>query len=409
LRCTAARRGHLLLILVGAFLVTTASALVPAVANRDEDDAADPLASGTQSNNVEPGHQIRGSFVWRVEATGDVDRVSFYVDGDDQEVYDRERPFEWTLDTEGFADGTHVLRNNVTYADGDTIRLEDTVTFANARPAPPPAPAAEPPPPPPSASAAPPPSSSDPAANCLGEPADHPVVSYPERRVFYEAQGWWAERRPNGTVPRLGDAEYLHVGSCFPEGAGPGRYRIDARVMGHMLPVDSEITTTRLDEDGGAGTVASLEWNRSIAPDEVDTGPLWRRATVSVDGGELRYLTKVVRPDGDEIHASTGWQVGVLSRDSVYERHARGWYTCHEYSNPWVMRGLPFPYDGVPAGQAFSFPVRYADGAGGPSEVTRGETRLDPDLHAGDNGVLLDSWSGATPASRARSRSRPSS
>ncbi len=58
------------------------------------------------------------------------------------------------------------------------------------------------------------------------------------------------------------------------------------------------------------------------------------------------------------------------------------------------MRGLPFRYEGVPAGQPFSFPVRYADGAGGPSDVTRGETRLDPDLHAGDNGALLDSWSG---------------
>jgi hypothetical protein len=401
------RRRHFLLILVGAVLVTAASALVPAVGNRDEEDAAEPLASG-QSNNIEPGHEIRRSFLWRVEATGDVDRVSFYVDGDDQEVYDRERPFEWTLDTAGFGEGTHVLRNNVTYADGDTIRLEDTVIFANARRAPPPPPSAEPPPPPPSASAAPPPSSSDPAVNCLGAPADHPVVSYPERRVFYEAQGWWAERRPNGAVPRLGDAEHVHVGSCFPEGAGPGRYRI-VRVMGHMLPADSEITTTRPDEDGGAGMVATFEWNRSIRPDEVDTGPLWRRATVSVDGGELRYLTKVVRPDGDEIHASTGWQVGVLSRDSVYERHARGWYTCHEYSNPWVMRGLPFPYDGVPAGQAFSFPVRYADGAGGPSEVTRGETRLDPDLMPATTASYSTRGAATTPASRARSRSRPSS
>jgi hypothetical protein len=254
---------------------------------------------------------------------------------------------------------------------------------------------AAPPPPPPPPPPVPPSGVGDPAPNCLGEPVDHPLAAYPEQRIFYEAQGWWAEKRADGSVAKLGDAEHIHVASCVPEGAGAGAYRIDVRVMGHMLPAGSEITTTRLHEDGGAGDILTLDWNRAIAPGEVDTGSLWRKADVSLEGGELRYLTKVVRPDLDEIHASTGWQVGPLARGSVHERHSRGWYTCHEYANPWVMRGLPFPVTGVPAGQAYSFPVRYADGAGGPTYIAYGETRLDPNLHAGNNGILLDSWTGS--------------
>src|SRR3712207_348183 len=63
------------------------------------------------------------------------------------------------------------------------------------------------------------------AGNVIGAPADHPSVSYPQRRYFFDAQGWWGDAADG--FPTLGGAEHLHVGAAFPEGAGAGSYRFD--------------------------------------------------------------------------------------------------------------------------------------------------------------------------------------
>src|SRR4051812_41506413 len=53
------------------------------------------------------------------------------------------------------------------------------------------------------------------AVPCIGVPTGDATV-YAEKRVFLESQGWWGARRPDGTVPKRGDAEHIHVGMCFP-------------------------------------------------------------------------------------------------------------------------------------------------------------------------------------------------
>lgn len=240
-------------------------------------------------------------------------------------------------------------------------------------------------------------------SNCIGAPSQpNGPTSYPEGRIFFDAQGWWGD---GSNPPQLGAAEHLHVGTCFPDGRTlTGRVRFDVRVMAHNLPAGTVITTTRIHEGGSGVVLSTITWNRTIASGESDVA-LW--ATVEVDTAlapdglrEFRFLTKAVRPDKDELHATTGWQADLENgktdvnyRSSVNHREARGWYSCFEYKNSRFTSS--YPWAGVPAGSAYTFNTALVDGAGGDSTVVAYEVRLDTDLHAGQNGALLASGSGS--------------
>jgi hypothetical protein len=261
-------------------------------------------------------------------------------------------------------------------------------------------------------------------SNCIGAPAqDH--TTYSEKRVFLESQGWWGENT-NGTVPKYGDAEHIHVGFCFPLGdtISDTITTFVVRVMGHRLPAGSVIQSTGLhDPNDGPNhiSLASIAWNHTVTAQE-STDPvgvvLWRTVTVKTKNmpnglRELRNLTQVARPagvGGAEIHASSGWcwtidipdngapvASGTCTGTGADFTMARGWYDCFEYKIAEVRNWDP--YTPIISGNDYTLKIGARDGAGpnNHNTITSWEVRLDPDFHAGVKG---DSITGGTmPAS----------
>ena len=290
-------------------------------------------------------------------------------------------------------------------------RLVIETSEATASP-PPPAlapPSPQPIPRPGSPSPTPPPGVGDPAPTCIGEPANHPLVAYPEPRVFLEAQGWWDDRDDDGHVARFGDSEHLHIGLCFPlQQTVSGPIRLDVRVVGHNLPPGSVIRNTRFHDAPGT-LFEDVRYERTVAAGEMDVA-VWKTLTwdssEAPDGlRELRFLTFVERPDGAEIHASTGWCTDVqngrpdTNHDSCTRRltEGRGWYDCLEYKSSRTDEWT-YPYAGIPAGQAYTVPLSGQDGApfggGGDDHVTRHWLRLDPNFHSADVGTSIAEHAG---------------
>jgi hypothetical protein len=132
---------------------------------------------------------------------------------------------------------------------------------------------------------------------------------------------------------------------------------------------------------------------------------------------EFRNLTKVIRPDDDEIHASSGWCWNVNNTtpigtgdsgtcvDSPNSTSGRGWYSCFEYKisevKNWAGPANPavsYPWAGLTGGNSYTFRVAARDGAGlgGHNSLTNWEVRLNPNFHSGVNGNLIASGNGAT-------------
>ena len=266
------------------------------------------------------------------------------------------------------------------------------------------------------------------AANfaCTGGSANDPL--YAERRVYLESQGWWAERRTDGTVPQYGNAEHIHVAMCFPlKQTVSGMRRFVVRVQGHRMKLGSKITSTSLHDpakggDDGIG-LTSIGWNHTIT--SADNGTFDSTAirdvnTRDMPNGlrEFRNLTKVERAGGDEIHASSGWCWNVNNASSLStdppgpsgtcatapnQTSARGWYSCFEYKiaevRNWAAEtapAKPYPFTGIQANTDYTLTIGARDGAGmlGHTDFDRWEVRLNPDFHAGDRGDLIASGTG---------------
>jgi hypothetical protein len=266
------------------------------------------------------------------------------------------------------------------------------------------------------------------AANftCVGGSANDPL--YAERRVYLESQGWWGERRTDGTVPQYGNAEHIHVAMCFPlKQTVSGTRRFVVRVQGHRMKVNSKITSTSLHDpaqgNGEGIGLASITWNRVIR--DVDNGTFDSTVIRDVDTRkmpnglrEFRNLTKVERVGGDEIHASSGWCWNVNNSSSLStdppgpsgtcatapnQTSGRGWYSCFEYKiaevRNWAAETAPatlYPFGGIQRSSDYILTIGARDGAGqlGHTDFDRWEVRLDPDFHALDRGDLIDSGTG---------------
>lgn len=250
----------------------------------------------------------------------------------------------------------------------------------------------------------------DPAPNCIGEPDDHPVVDYPEQRVFLESQGWWGERDENGNVPQFGDAEHLHVGACFPlQQTVSGTVRMDFRVVAHNVPQGSLIRQTRFHDADNEGTSIPpviINWNYVISNSPPSNVVVWEEDveidTLDFQDGlrEARPFTILERPDGAEIHVSGGWCWNIQNTPGTADdpdprplcgygqTQGRGWYDCFEYklahTGAWE-----YPYDGVPPAHDYKLYTHFRDGASGTTEVSGHFARLNPRFHMNDQGLIL--------------------
>jgi hypothetical protein len=246
------------------------------------------------------------------------------------------------------------------------------------------------------------------AQTCVGAPPEE-TTTYGEPRVFLEAQGWWGARRADGSVPRYGDAEHLHVGTCFPlNQAVSGVVTLRVRVLGHNMQPGAFISRTDVGDANSSYKVTKI-WNvkadpftanvTAVADIQLDTTKLgtgWR---------ELRFQTKLVRPDNAEIHASTSWCVNLQNGGTVKNDGAcvgtkpvlegRGWYSCFEYKKA-RLQNFAYPWKGVPAGAPLTFSAGMLDGAGSDTLVTGFDVRLDPDLHHGVLGARIGSGTATT-------------
>jgi hypothetical protein len=244
---------------------------------------------------------------------------------------------------------------------------------------------------------------------CIGVPLGDATV-YGEQRVFLESQGWWGERKTDGTVPKHGDAEHIHVGMCFPlQQTVSGIKTFRVRVLGHNLPVGSKIDKTHLHDPGGGG-FPDITWNRTVLASDNGNVELWTTVQINTAGipngfREFRNQTVVIRPDLAELQASSGWCWTIANGSGTpvpsgscplapSPTMARGWYECFEYKIA-ELRNWTYPYSGRARNTSYTFQIGARDGAGANTVVTGWEVRLDPDFHAGNKGNLIASGSGS--------------
>lgn len=219
---------------------------------------------------------------------------------------------------------------------------------------------------------------------------------YPEKRAFLESQAWW-NRTPGKTGTEHG---HVHIGTCFPHAQKiSGTVRFDVRIILHDNP--GTLTHINIGIAGEWGSIRSValtpKWRCGV--DKTCT----RWFTVYVDTRkaerdgrhEFRMRAQVKEPDGKESIASTGWLAWLNNgkpiehyRDS-WSAEARGWYTGVGYANA-KIENMP-----MKAVRGWWNPtVRMTAGSGG-IPVTSYRVVLDPDFHAGKQGITLRSGTGS--------------
>jgi hypothetical protein len=249
------------------------------------------------------------------------------------------------------------------------------------------------------------PAPGDPAAlvGCIGVPGGM-TANWPQQRVFLESQGWWGEK--NGTtVPRLGDAEHIHIGMCFPlQKTVSGNITLQVRVIGHNLTQDSKVTVSNLHDPDG-GLIPNINWNHTIGAGETTNWQDMANVTINTDSipdglREFRNLTKVVRHDRAELHVSSGWCWDIENdanttanperdsgtcEDTRWTTMGRGWYDCFEYKiaevDGFKTPTGSYPYGGVPSNTALDIYVGLHDGGGDHTAVTGWGVYLNPMFH----------------------------
>lgn len=221
-------------------------------------------------------------------------------------------------------------------------------------------------------------------------------TGYQQKRVFLESQAWW-QRTSGKTGTEHG---HVHIGTCFPHAQTvKGIVGFDVRVIMHDNP--GRLTHINIGVAGEWGSIRSVALTPDFKCGATNTCTKWYRVYVDTrkvprDGRqEFRFRAQVKEPDGKEMVASTGWLARVANgkpiqhyRDS-WSAEARGWYTGVGYANA-KIESLP-----MTARSGMWYPaVRMTAGSGG-IPVTSYRIVLDPDFHAGNNGITLRSGSGS--------------
>jgi hypothetical protein len=259
--------------------------------------------------------------------------------------------------------------------------------------------------------------------SCAYAPATDPGAAglgsgnYPEPRVWVEAQGWWQEQlfQPLDQFP----GRHLHIGACMPLENLPqhpvisGRMRLNWRIVAHAQPAGfllkhAFVQIATINSQGGQiRLVDGVSTPRPCTGDctwwfsaEVDT------ALSDRDGKqEFRFLTISEQPDGNEQHASTGWQVNLDNGDPHADYRSslfvegRGWYsisspTTGGYAIARLTNsGLPGntqPTPATPVPSVWTTSWKLAPGSDGP--LTTGVAcNVDPNFHTSppDHGTVV--------------------
>ena len=256
-----------------------------------------------------------------------------------------------------------------------------------------------------------------PAATLVPAPTPQPhhgpdpltCAGYPEPRVFLEAQGWW---KGNGVTSHVGAnapvGAHVHVGTCFPWGQPvSGVVEFDVRIMLHDNPGELYRLRPQVWYEGGDSVQNEVFYGQTFAEPDVT---LWQHVAIDTtqipyDGfQEMRFFTEVRHTDGADQYASTGWHLLLTNGRPVNHykpdsqaaqfTEGRGWYEGDaNYTNArWEDVALTQPVSGI-----WSPDLQMTAGSGGASVTFHG-LYIDPNFHAGSQGIVikagLGSWDG---------------
>jgi hypothetical protein len=222
----------------------------------------------------------------------------------------------------------------------------------------------------------------------IGLPADAPVRSYPEPRVFLESQEWWRD------TGKTDEGQHIHLSCAFPLNQTiSGKVRFDFRVVLHNqdstannidwirvwaggkypLPQTSWVVTPNSDGDVTAWRTFELDMNRTY------NGLREFRCTVNMskDGKSKRRFQSSAW-----MANVTGSSLGSKSADrSANFLVARGWYAdSYDYANAAFLSAYPWS----PVSGNWSPTIQFTDNG---KNVTNYGLHVDPDFHHGSKGV----------------------
>lgn len=233
------------------------------------------------------------------------------------------------------------------------------------------------------------------SSTCVGAPPDSPTTTYPQPRLFVDAQDWWrGTQAPADPEPR-----HLHLGACIPERKHlSGTVGFDYKVQLHANP-GARVSYVAVVWESSSGDTTY----RSINPGwtcPTSQCVWWQHFDIPVSAwdhsglGAVRLRATAKQPNGNEMRVSmnamnyidNGKSLSNLTR-MPYLR-GKGWYTQPHYCEAAYRTDLTPLYDGpVPVGWAPH--IRQLDHGTDDANPTHHDIRLDPDIHAGVPGTFL--------------------
>jgi hypothetical protein len=246
------------------------------------------------------------------------------------------------------------------------------------------------------------------AGRAAAAAAADPVTcsGYPQKRAFLDAQAWWM-RTPgqNGT-----DFGHVHVGTCFPAAQTiSGVVHFDVKLVLHDNPGTLTKLRIQIFNSGAPDPVKLVPLSYTCPPPGTCTWwvPVDIDTRVAYDGcQEFRFQAWVREPDGNDLLATNGWRA-VLANGrpassycnsdgrGVNYTEGRGWYTNFGYE----IGRLDDPFPWAPVSGIWSPKLKTAAGSGGIAP-THHLVCIDPDFHAGNNGIVLVDGPGSWGAAR---------
>ncbi|MEO5986121.1 MAG: hypothetical protein ABIW50_02060 [Candidatus Limnocylindria bacterium] len=225
-------------------------------------------------------------------------------------------------------------------------------------------------------------------------------MGYPEPRVWLESQDWW------DPIPVLGGLGHLHMGMCFPLGQTvSGVANFDIRVVLHRNA--GTLIRIKMQDDNSKEHLV-LRPNKAIGD-----GAYWYKVAIDTrnmpDGLRLfRFYADLEHPNGNTQTARPIFSLRVDNggaaqdwSDRSREVRTTAWYREANPELDWGYLGAVVQdFDPGPHSAAFSVGAKCSvngDNGGASNSsppLARWSAHVDPDFHAGNDGLVLGQGSG---------------
>jgi len=235
-------------------------------------------------------------------------------------------------------------------------------------------------------------------ARAVAAPDPLTCQGYSEPRVFLDSQGWWVPQ-PGQTGQNFG---HIHLSTCYPlYSTVSGTVPFDLQLVMHDNP--GAIRRIRV-------YICSNQQNKQPCPEQPvvplnltcpspGTCTFWQHVDVNTlnypyDGlANIRFRVEALEPDGHTLRTSQYWLTDIengnppLTSPSDFIK-ARGWYSGGAgYSN------ADLKHSSWPPPTSGTWTINFQ--CGSTLEVLDCLVAVDPDFHAGSDGIVLFNQAGA--------------